>query len=496
MKNKNVKFSLRTKMVCMMGGMAVGIFLLYILVNAIFLEKYYIDNKRKAIINTYMQMEQIVRKGDALTDTEMQDIERMCAKTGVTTLITSSSGDILFTYGNKELLKYRLNAAIFDQGTNNLYVDIIQKNKKYVLQKVNSMEAENDSGNLEMWGVFSNGDIFIIRMAVANIHDSVNIYNKFLFVVATIVMLISFIVASIISSRVIKPLLQLTKISEKMLDLNFEVRYTGTSHDEIDVLGNTMNELSDKLESTITQLKIANNELQNDIAKKEEVDEMRKEFISNVSHELKTPIALIQGYAEGLKENVNEDEESRDFYCDVITDEALKMNKMVKKLLTLNQLEFGNNQIQIERFDIYEVIKGVLSKLNLMIEQNNATVKLDNYESMYVYGDEFQIEEVITNYVTNALNHIDYERIITISIERKEDKIRVTVHNTGDNIPEKDLQNIWEKFFKVDKARTREYGGSGIGLSIVKAIMKSHNNDCGVVNTSDGVAFWLELDSK
>lgn len=480
----------------MMGGMAVGIFLLYILVNAIFLEKYYIDNKRKAIINTYMQMEQIVCKGDALTDTGMQDIERMCAKTGVTALITSSSGDILFTYGNKELLKYRLNAAIFDQGTNNLSVDIIQKNKKYVLQKVNSMETENDSGYLEMWGVFSNGDIFIIRMAVANIHDSVNLYNKFLFVVATIVMLISFIVASIISNRVIKPLLQLTKISEKMLDLNFEVRYTGTSHDEIDVLGNTMNELSDKLESTITQLKIANNELQNDIAKKEEVDEMRKEFISNVSHELKTPIALIQGYAEGLKENVNEDEESRDFYCDVITDEALKMNKMVKKLLTLNQLEFGNNQIQIERFNIYEVIKGVLSKLNLMIEQNNATVKLDNYENMYVYGDEFQIEEVITNYVTNALNHIDYKRIITISIERKEDKIRVTVHNTGDNIPEKDLQNIWEKFFKVDKARTREYGGSGIGLSIVKAIMKSHNNDCGVVNTSDGVAFWFELDSK
>ena len=496
MKNKNVKYSLRTKMVCMMGGMAVGIFMLYILVNAIFLEKYYINNKRKAIISTYQEMENIVCNDGSLSDSEIESIERMCAKTGVTSLITSTSGEILFTYGNRDLLKYRLNAAIFDQGTNNRYVDIIQKNSKYVLQQMNPMETENDSGYLEMWGVFSNGDIFIIRMAVANIHDSLNIYNKFLFIVATVVMIVSFVIASIISSRVTKPLLQLTKISEKMLDLNFDVRYTGNSHDEINVLGNTMNELSDKLESTITQLKIANNELQNDIARKEEVDEMRKEFISNVSHELKTPIALIQGYAEGLKENVNDDEESRDFYCDVIIDEALKMNKMVRKLLTLNQLEFGNNQVQLERFDINAVIKGVLSKLNLMIEQKEAGIHMEDYENMYVYGDEFQIEEVITNYVTNALNHLDYDNVITINIERINEKVRVTVHNTGDNIPEKELKNIWIKFYKVDKARTREYGGSGIGLSIVKAIMNAHNNDCGVINTEGGVAFWFELDSK
>lgn len=494
MKNKKVKYSIRTKLVCMTGGLAVGIFLLYIIVNAAFLEKYYIKIKRQSIIDTYEKMQNIVCNDDALTENETEEIEKMCAKTGVTTLITSSSGEILFTYGNKELLKYRLNAAIFDQQTEISSTNIISRNNKFVLQQVNSMQTENDSGYLEMWGVFINGDIFIIRMAVANLRESVSIYNKFLFMVGACVMIISFIVANVISRRVTKPLLQLTDISEKMLDLNFQVRYTGKSHDEINVLGNTMNELSDKLENTIAKLKQANNELQKDIKQKEEIDEMRKEFISNVSHELKTPIALIQGYAEGLMENVNDDEESRNYYCDVIIDESAKMNSMVKKLLTLNQIESGNNQIQIERFDVYEVIKGVLTKLNLLIEQKNAKIIMNHYDNMYAYGDEFQIEEVITNYLTNALNHMKYKNEITIFIENKEEKIRVTVHNTGDAIPKSELKNIWIKFYKVDKSRTREYGGNGIGLSIVKAIMNAHNNDCGVSNTSNGVSFWFELD--
>ena len=117
-------------------------------------------------------------------------------------------------------------------------------------------------------------------------------------------------------------------------------------------LGSSINALSDKLRITISELKSANNELQLDLQKKTEIDEVRKEFLSNVSHELKTPIALIQGYAEGLMENVNDDEENRKFYCEVIMDEADKMNQMVKKLLTLNEIEFGSNQTNFERFDM------------------------------------------------------------------------------------------------------------------------------------------------
>ena len=223
---------------------------------------------------------------------------------------------------------------------------------------------------------------------------------------------------------------------------------------------------------------------------------MRTEFLANVSHELKTPIALIQGYAEGLKEGINDDQESRDFYCDVIMDEAGKMNKLVRNLLDLNQLEFGKDNLRFERFDIRELIGGVLQSSEIMIEQKEAKVIFNQEEPVYVWGDEFKVEQVVRNYFTNALNHIEGDKIIEMKLKKHDDKVRISVFNTGKPIPEEDLNQIWDKFYKVDKARTREYGGNGIGLSIVKAIMNSLQQEYGVQNYENGVEFWFELDSK
>ena len=223
---------------------------------------------------------------------------------------------------------------------------------------------------------------------------------------------------------------------------------------------------------------------------------MRREFLSNVSHELKTPIALIQGYAEGLAECVNDDEESRAFYCEVIMDEASKMSGMVQKLLTLNQLEFGNDQLEMNRFDIASLIAGKIQSIGILAQQKDAEILYEGRDCVWVWGDEFKVEEVLTNYLSNALNHVDGERLIRISELQLDKKIRISVFNTGMPIPEEDIDHIWEKFYKVDKARTREYGGSGVGLSIVKAIMDSMHQEYGVINHSDGVEFWFELSSE
>ena len=223
---------------------------------------------------------------------------------------------------------------------------------------------------------------------------------------------------------------------------------------------------------------------------------MRKEFISNVSHELKTPIALIQGYAEGLQESISDNPEDMDYYCDVIIDEAGKMNKMVKNLLTLNQLEFGDGSVNMERFDIISVIAGVIHSMQIKANEKQVNIEFNQMEPIYVWADEFQIEEVITNYLSNALNHVDENRIIQVKIQEKNGIVRVSVFNTGKNIPENELDNIWVKFYKVDKARTRAYGGNGIGLSIVKAIMDRHEKKRGAINRPDGVEFWFELDCK
>lgn len=311
-----------------------------------------------------------------------------------------------------------------------------------------------------------------------------------------IVVAISILAIWFLSQRLTKPLEELTDISIRMSNLDFNVKYESGGEDEIGVLGQNFNKMSKELEQTISELKTANNELQKDIEKKERIDDMRKEFLSNVSHELKTPIALIQGYAEGLKECINDEAESRDFYCEVIIDEAAKMNNMVKKLLTLNQLEFGNDQISMECFDLTELVRGVVNSAQLLADQKDAQILFVQDTSVYVWGDEFKIEEVVTNYVSNAINHIDGERKIEIKMQRREGHIRLSVFNTGKPIPEEDIDKIWIKFYKVDKARTREYGGSGIGLSIVKAIMESMNQKFGVKNYENGVEFWFELECR
>ena len=349
---------------------------------------------------------------------------------------------------------------------------------------------------VECWGVFDNGNYFLIRSPLESIRESAAISNKFYFFVGALIIIASGIVIWIVTGRITKPISELTELSRKMSDLNFEAKYESHAGNEIDVLGDNFNRMSGQLETTISELKSANNKLQKDIADKVKIDEMRKEFLDNVSHELKTPIALVQGYAEGLKEGINDDPESMEFYCDVIMDEASKMNKLVKNLLTLNHLESGRDEIVMERFDLTALIQGVLSTMDIMIQQKEAKIIFEEKKPVYVWADEFKTEEVVTNYVSNALNHLEGEHEIEIKILKEESTVKVTVFNTGTPIPEEDIPKLWNKFFKVDKARTREYGGSGIGLSIVKAIMEGMNQKYGVVNFDNGVEFWFTLDRK
>ena len=297
-----------------------------------------------------------------------------------------------------------------------------------------------------------------------------------------------------VSNRFLGPITVLTNIAKRMSELDFTAKYEVKTEDEVGVLGNSMNMLSETLEQALAELKEANTELKKDLEKKEQIDAMRKEFLSNVSHELKTPIALIQGYAEGLMDNINDDEESKEFYCEVIVDEARKMNQMVKKIMDLNQLEFGYNTLTMEHFDIIAMIRAVIAKSDILLKQKEINLAFDEDAPIYVWSDAYMSEEVFTNYLTNAINHADGEKRIDIQLEKKEKTVKITVHNTGEQIPEEDLSKLWDKFYKVDKARTREYGGSGVGLSIVKASMEQLGQPYGVYNCEDGVSFWFELD--
>ena len=427
------------------------------MINGAFLEKYYVSKKTETLLEAREVLSQI--NTDSMTE---DDVESEQEELSSEIIQESSRNNLTWVVVNEDNTKYlcwpenedQLRSKLFFGYASDLDMDngkgtILKQTDNCVVQQVHDRFVGMDY--VECWGKFDNGNYFLIRSPLESIQESANISNKFYFFVGIVIIVIS----------------------------------------GMCIMAGTR-----KLTRPISELKSANNELQKDIENKVKIDEMRKEFLDNVSHELKTPIALVQGYAEGLKENINDDPESMDFYCDVIIDEAAKMNKLVKNLLTLNQLESGKDAAVMERFDLTALIKGVLSTMDIMIRQKEARVIFNETEPLYVWADEFKTEEVVTNYVSNALHHLDGEKIVEIKVQKQENRVKVTVFNTGTPIPEADLPNLWNKFYKVDKARTREYGGSGIGLSIVKAIMEGMNQQYGVQNFDNGVEFWFTLDRK
>lgn len=374
-------------------------------------------------------------------------------------------------------------------------IEVIKKTDNYTLQLFN--DKRSNSSYLECWGQFSDGDTyFLMTMPIASMEEGVQISRVFLAGVSAVILVIGAVAIYFTTGLITRPIIDLADISERVSKLDFSARYTGRQKDEIGVLGESMNSMSEKLEQAIAELKDANARLQEDINAKIKIDEMRKEFIADVSHELKTPIAIIEGYAEGLVEGVADDKETRDYYSGIIMDEAGKMNKLVRQLTSLISYEFGENENDLTDFDLNELVRSVLDAQRMRLNEAGANVASELEGTALVSADEFKIEEAFTNYLNNAINHLDGSKIIRISVISDGDAWKLSVYNDGKPIPEESIPKLWDKFYKVDKSRSREYGGSGIGLSIVKAIIESHGGSCGVSNKENGVEFWFTVKKK
>lgn len=485
-----MRFSLRRQMTVIFVGLLAFILGVVFIVNTGFLGQYYLSHKVQDLMDTYDAVDVVLAQGslseqstEILYEAEKSNIDMAIVNSNAETLLsTTKDGSQLFLQLFRNLY-----------GRNDTPNTILEQTDDYVLCR--TANPDNTMDYIEMWGKFSDGSFFMMRSPLESIRESAALANRFLVYLGLTGIILGGILVWLFAKRITRPIMELAKLSERMANLNFDERYTSGGSNEIGILGENFNKMSRQLEQTISELKTANNQLQQDIEQKEKIENMRNEFLGNVSHELKTPIALIQGYAEGLKEGVNDDPESREFYCDVIMDEAGKMNRMVKNLLTLNQLEFGSDEVEFERFDVVSLVKGVISSCEILIQQAGAEVDFVSDETAYAWADEFKTEQVVRNYLTNAIHHVENEKRIEVRVIKDGDKVRVTVFNSGKPIPEEDVPKLWDKFYKVDKAHTREYGGNGIGLSIVKAIMESFHQKYGVKNFDNGVEFWFELDA-
>lgn len=489
--------SIRVKLFLTLCIVVIVIIAFLILTNNFVLETFYLYSKTKSLVSIYDRINSYYAKEQNDSSLIRLELEKAAINNNLDILI-QSEGNIAVYSTNSDFMSNITDLKSLNDKISKNRKNIVFKNDKI---KVTKLEDSTNGITFLMFSAKLDNDYQLyIRMPFASIKESVRISNKFLYLIGGFTILVGGIVVSFISRRFTTPILELNSIANKMSKLDFSHKYRITdAEDEINNLGKSINTMSDKLENTIRQLKETNIELEKDIEEKSKIDEMRKQFISDVSHELKTPIALIQGYSEGLIENVNTDDENRKFYASVILDEANKMDKLVAQLLELMKLEYGKREFNNKEFDVCELIKEVIRKSKVMLEEKEITVQFDEDASVMVLADDFYIEQVITNYLTNAIKHVkdkDGGKAIKINITPNIEKniVRVSVFNTGENIKEEDLTRIWNRFYKADESRNREDGGTGIGLSLVKAVMNNYKKEYGVTNKENGVEFYFDLE--
>ena len=300
---------------------------------------------------------------------------------------------------------------------------------------------------------------------------------------------LSYIYANLIS----KPLLKISETAKKMSSMDFTAKCEVVSEDEIGYLAETLNFLSSNLQVALTDLKNKNKKLEADIDKERKLEKLRKDFVAGVSHELKTPIGIIEGYAEGIKDGIVSGDDV-DLYIEIIIDESKKMSKLVSNMLELSKLESGTIELTIENFNILRLINKIINKHTLDFNERELEVVL-NYSIPYAYvqGDIFQIDQVLTNLFTNALKYTPKGEKVIISVIDKNPNYLISIENTGIFIPDEEIENIYSKFYRIDKSRKRTDNSTGLGLSIVKRILLLHKSTYKIKNTDSGVKFSFTL---
>ncbi|AIE78786.1 sensor histidine kinase HpkA [Bacillus cereus] len=353
--------------------------------------------------------------------------------------------------------------------------------------------GENIKNSIFVKPIMENGKITEYAFAIASLQpvNEAMLVLKDYYVYALIIVFLVIILLSFYYSKIIvKPLIKINRVTKKMANFDFSEKLPVTADDEIGGLSGSINTLSVNLKDRIDRLNVANTKLQQDIERERQLEKTRKEFISGVSHELKTPLSVIRSFAEGIKDGVSKD---TTYYTDVILEETENMNRLIVEMLELAKLESGTYKLDMTTFSIGELIQQVYTKLLFSMEEKHLQVNIDVEPSIFVKANRSRIEQVVVNLLSNAIRYTPDGEKIQVSVIAMEDTVKVEIENTGNPIPEESLEKIWDRFYRLDASRSRHTGGTGLGLSIVKNILDLHHTEYGVYNTTNSVVFYFNL---
>lgn len=464
-----------------------------VLLNLLFFHNYYLLQKKHSLATVYNKINSEYNGDVSILEDDLSEVE--------------NSSNVRVSIIDRQYGLYLYDTLFARDGSFGQYGSVFQDPVGKALYAYDSRELDekgytfamlNDQNGstayVALVGKLNTGDTIVLRVPTAALRENQSVNFVFLMISGLIALLACLLAGYFIGGRFTRPVAEMTDVANAVATLDFSKKYTGTRSDELGELGRSINQMSEYLESAIRDMQQMNGQLQTEIEKKQRIDDMRKEFIINVSHELKTPIALIQGYAEGLRVGINESEEDKNYYCDIIIDEAHRMNHLVRQLLDLSRIELGNTVPMYTDIDAYELAEAVIGKTQVMWQEKHQHIDMSGIGGQVLHADYDMLERALLNYVTNAIDHTPEGGHIRLSTEEDTKHVVLTVRNEGSTLDPEEMDKIWDKFYKLDKARTRVSGGSsGIGLSIVRAIMTAHGGGCGVRNVENGVAFYLSL---
>ncbi|MGL4761607.1 MAG: ATP-binding protein [Sarcina sp.] len=493
--------SISKKLILIIFALISSLVIGFMIFQSFFFQMYYTDKKSEDLQNsvlkfrTMYQYKAITNPAELNSAMALFDIENT-AKIA----IYSTDGKLRYVVGEKSTpgLEETLNSIFNKLYYDKRYTNQLIESNKIITTLVSSDSDDNHIVSMAPFSLYKQNDSVLIAISpLRPIQEASTIMNDFYKATFFVLIFICLVLAYIFSNLISKPLLKLNQTAKKMSSMDFSEKCEIQRNDEIGNLANTLNFLSSNLSSALEDLKGKNKSLEKEIEQEREVDKFRKDFIAGVSHELKTPIGIISGYAEGLKDGIV-DEDSRDVYLDVIIDEASKMNKLVLDMLNLTKLESGKTELVLSNFSLKELVETIISKHKNNMEEKSFTLNIDISldDNFYAIGDSFKIEQVITNFVTNAIKYSPDNESINISLKRLKNQIIFYIENTGVSLDENAHEKIWTQFYRADNSRNRDGGSTGLGLSIAKNILELHNSSFGSKNTEDGVLFYFSLETE
>lgn len=358
----------------------------------------------------------------------------------------------------------------------------------------NRVNRHRGMDHLEYYKLLPTGQFIILRISMDSIQSTVGIVNEFYIYEGIAILIGSLFFVYIFSLHITRPIIALNSIIRRMVNMDFSYRANIKSGDELEELGNNINFLSSELEKNIGQLKLSNIKLKNEVEKRKKIDELRKEFISSVTHEIKTPITVINTHAEMLLYDLIENKDEGKEYLKTIMSEGNNISTLLSELIKLIKLEEKIVDIKIEELDLFNLLREESSKYKIDLAEKNVSLILNLEEELTALGDGFKIRQVVNNLLSNGVSYVENGGELRINLETIEDKARVEIINTGSSIPEDKLENIWKAFYRVEKSRNKKYGGTGLGLTIVNGILERHGSKFGVENIKGGVKFWFTLE--